>query len=60
VKIVDVEGIGPGNTSKLEGAGVATTEELPSTGGTARGREALAAATGISPKLRWSGSSTPT
>ena len=51
MKIVDIEGVGPANASKLEAAGVATTEELLSTGGSARGREVLAAATGISPKL---------
>jgi predicted flap endonuclease-1-like 5' DNA nuclease len=51
MKIIDVEGIGAANASKLEAAGVSTTEDLLSTGGSARGREVLAAATGISAKL---------
>ncbi|HET7829577.1 MAG TPA: DUF4332 domain-containing protein [Candidatus Limnocylindrales bacterium] len=55
MKIIDVEGIGAANAAKLEAAGVATTEDLLSTGGSARGREVLAAATGISAKqlLEW-------
>jgi predicted flap endonuclease-1-like 5' DNA nuclease len=55
MKIIDVEGIGAGNAAKLEAAGVATTDDLLSTGGSARGRDVLAAATGISAKqlLEW-------
>jgi predicted flap endonuclease-1-like 5' DNA nuclease len=55
MKIIDVEGIGAANAAKLEAAGVATTEDLLSTGGSARGREVLAGATGISAKqlLEW-------
>jgi predicted flap endonuclease-1-like 5' DNA nuclease len=47
VNIVDVEGIGPVYAQKLEAAGVATTDELLERGARPRGREDLAAATGI-------------
>ncbi|HEY7131880.1 MAG TPA: DUF4332 domain-containing protein [Candidatus Limnocylindrales bacterium] len=47
MNIVDVEGIGPAYAEKLSSAGVGTTEALLERGGTAAGRSALAAATGI-------------
>jgi predicted flap endonuclease-1-like 5' DNA nuclease len=50
-KLVDVEGIGPAYAAKLEAAGVGTQEELLTLGADAKGREALAAKTGISQKL---------
>jgi predicted flap endonuclease-1-like 5' DNA nuclease len=50
-KLVDVEGIGPAYAAKLEAAGVKTQEELLTLGADAKGREALAAKTGISQKL---------
>jgi predicted flap endonuclease-1-like 5' DNA nuclease len=49
--IVDVEGIGPGYAEKLKEKGISTTDALLEAGGTAKGREDLAAATGISEKL---------
>ncbi len=49
--IVDIEGIGPVNAEKLKAKGVATTEALLKAGATAKGREELAGATGISEKL---------
>jgi predicted flap endonuclease-1-like 5' DNA nuclease len=53
--IEDIEGIGPAQAAKLRAAGVATTEALLAQGATARGRETLAATTGVSPKsiLEW-------
>src|SRR5690349_24258883 len=51
MKIVDVEGIGPGYAAKLQAAGVATTDELLGRGGSQGGRDRLAAETGISEKL---------
>jgi len=51
MKIIDVEGIGPAYAEKLAAAGVATTDDLLAKGGTANGREKLAAATGITGKL---------
>ncbi|MCU0482788.1 MAG: DUF4332 domain-containing protein [Chloroflexi bacterium] len=51
MKIEDLEGIGPEYAAKLQAAGVRTTEDLLAKGGPAKGREELAAATGISPKL---------
>ena len=55
MKIVEVEGIGPAFAATLEGAGVATTDDLLARGGTAAGRGALAASTGISEThlLKW-------
>lgn len=55
MKIIEVEGIGAVAAAKLEDAGVKTTEDLLEVGGTARGREVLAAATGLSEKqlLEW-------
>ena len=51
MKIEDVEGIGPAFAGKLQEAGVRTTEALLERAGTARGRDELATATGISGKL---------
>jgi predicted flap endonuclease-1-like 5' DNA nuclease len=51
VKIEDIEGIGPVNAAKLQEAGVRTTDDLLTKGGPRAGRDALAASTGISPKL---------
>jgi predicted flap endonuclease-1-like 5' DNA nuclease len=51
MKIVDVEGIGPGYAAKLQAAGVATTDELLGRGGSQGGRDRLAAETGISERL---------
>ncbi len=45
--IVDIEGIGPAFAAKLKTAGVATVETLLETGATAKGREDLAAKSGI-------------
>ena len=55
MNIEDIEGVGPAQAEKLRDAGVRTTEALLERGATARGREELAAATGISPKsiLEW-------
>lgn len=50
-KIVDIEGIGAAHAAKLIEAGVKTVESLLKRGATPQGREALAAATGISKKL---------
>jgi predicted flap endonuclease-1-like 5' DNA nuclease len=49
--VSEIEGIGPGYAEKLKGAGVDTVEELLAKGGTAAGRDALAAAAGVSEKL---------
>lgn len=51
MKIEDLEGVGPEYASKLQAAGVQTTDELLEKAGPAKAREDLAAATGISPKL---------
>ena len=51
MKIIEVEGIGPAYAEKLGAAGVATTDDLLEKGGTANGRDKLAAATGITGKL---------
>jgi predicted flap endonuclease-1-like 5' DNA nuclease len=55
VKIEAVEGVGAVFAAKLVDAGVTSTDDLLASGGTARGREVLAAATGISAKqlLQW-------
>jgi predicted flap endonuclease-1-like 5' DNA nuclease len=55
MKIEDVEGIGRTFAEQLAGAGVSSTDELLERGGTAAGRESLAASTGISVKqiLKW-------
>jgi predicted flap endonuclease-1-like 5' DNA nuclease len=49
--IVDVEGIGPAHAEKLKDRGIKTTEALLKAGASAKGREELAASTGISEKL---------
>src|SRR5512139_2719735 len=49
--IVDVEGIGPAYAEKLAAQGIKTTEALLKAGATAKGRQELAAATGITEKL---------
>jgi predicted flap endonuclease-1-like 5' DNA nuclease len=53
--IVDIEGIGPSYGSKLEAAGVKTTDQLLVLAGAAKGRSELAAKTGIAEGniLRW-------
>jgi predicted flap endonuclease-1-like 5' DNA nuclease len=51
MKIEDMEGIGPAFAAKLQEAGVRTTEALLERGGSRKGRDELAAATGISGKL---------
>jgi predicted flap endonuclease-1-like 5' DNA nuclease len=53
--LIDIEGIGPAYAKTLEDAGLTTTADLLQSGGTSKGREDLAVATGISPKLilRW-------
>jgi predicted flap endonuclease-1-like 5' DNA nuclease len=53
--LVDIEGIGPANVEKLKAQGLKTTEQLLEAGATPKGRDELAAATGISGKviLRW-------
>lgn len=48
---MDVEGVGPAYTEKLETAGLVTTDDLLARGGSKSGRASLAAATGISEKL---------
>jgi predicted flap endonuclease-1-like 5' DNA nuclease len=55
MRIDEVEGIGPMFRDKLAGAGVSSTEDLLEQGGSASGRERLAAATGISADqlLKW-------
>ena len=51
MKIVDIEGVGPAHAAKLQAAGVVTTDDLLAKGGKKKGRESLAATTGISEKL---------
>ena len=51
MKIVDVEGIGPAYAEKLEAIGISTTDDLLMAGGSAGGRERVAAQSGISGKL---------
>jgi predicted flap endonuclease-1-like 5' DNA nuclease len=51
MKIVEIEGIGPAFAEKLAAVGVDTAEELLEKGGSAKGRDELAEATGISSKL---------
>jgi predicted flap endonuclease-1-like 5' DNA nuclease len=55
VKIIDIEGVGEIQSEKLAAAGIETTEKLLELAGDARGREVLAASTGISEKvlLEW-------
>ena len=49
--IVDIEGIGKGYASKLEAAGITTTQALLERGATPKGRQDLAEQTDISGKL---------
>jgi predicted flap endonuclease-1-like 5' DNA nuclease len=49
--IVDIEGIGPAYAEKLKAKGIVSTEALLKAGATPKGREELAAATGITEKL---------
>jgi predicted flap endonuclease-1-like 5' DNA nuclease len=51
VKVEDIEGIGPANAAKLQASGVNTDAALLERAGPKAGRDALAADTGISPKL---------
>ena len=50
-KLVDIEGVGPVNARKLLKAKVRSTGSLLAMGGTRKGREAIAKASGISKKL---------
>ena len=50
-KLVDIEGIGDVYAAKLQEAGVTTREKLLEVGGTAKGRQDLAAQTDLSSKL---------
>jgi predicted flap endonuclease-1-like 5' DNA nuclease len=50
-KIEEIEGIGPAYAKKLVEAGIKTTDDLLAAGATPKGREELAAKTGISSKL---------
>ena len=51
MNVVDVEGIGPLYAAKLETAGLKTTDDLLESGAKPKGREDLAAATGIAHTL---------
>ena len=50
-KIIDIEGIGPKYTAKLEAIGISTTEQLLEAGSTPKGRKDLVDKTDISSKL---------
>ncbi|MGE3268575.1 MAG: DUF4332 domain-containing protein [Chloroflexota bacterium] len=54
-QIEDIEGIGPAQAAKLKEIGIPSVEKLLEQGGTSKGRDEIAAATGISGKsvLRW-------
>ncbi len=54
-KLIDIEGIGEVYAQKLQAAGIATLEALLEQGATPKGREEIAAQTGLSSKLilRW-------
>ena len=54
-KLTDIEGIGDVNAEKLKAAGVGSTNALLEKGGSAKGRKAIEASTGISHSalLRW-------
>ena len=47
----DIEGIGPAHAAKLAAAGLTTTDDLLAAGGSAAGRDEIAAKTGISGSL---------
>jgi predicted flap endonuclease-1-like 5' DNA nuclease len=49
MNIEDIEGIGPQFAAQLRDAGVKTTEALLQSGGTPKGRQTLADATGLAP-----------
>ena len=49
-KIIDIEGIGPAKTETLLKAGITTTDQLLETAGSAKGRESLAAGSGLTKK----------
>jgi predicted flap endonuclease-1-like 5' DNA nuclease len=53
--LIEIEGIGPASAEKLAAKGLKTTDDLLKAGATAKGREELAAATGLSGDriLRW-------
>lgn len=51
MKIEEIEGIGPAYASKLQTAGVDTTDELLERGASRAGRKSLEGATGIDDKL---------
>ena len=53
--LIDIEGISPTYAAQLEARGLRTTDDLLQAGASPKGREDLAAATGISGKLilRW-------
>jgi predicted flap endonuclease-1-like 5' DNA nuclease len=50
-KIIDIEGIGPINSKKLEEIGVKTTDDLLKAGATVKARDELSEKAGIGPKL---------
>jgi predicted flap endonuclease-1-like 5' DNA nuclease len=50
-KLDEIEGIGPSYAQKLAAAGLSTTDHLLEKGGTKKGRQELASATGISESL---------
>lgn len=54
-KIEEIEGIGPAYAEKLGTAGIKTTDDLLNACGTSKGREAVAAKTGLSTAqlLKW-------
>ncbi len=51
MKLEEIEGIGPADAVKLHDAGVTSAENLLETGGSAKGREALAEKSGVSKTL---------
>ena len=51
MRIEDVEGIGPQDGAALRAANIQTTDDLLREGASRQGRERLAAASGLSPKL---------
>jgi predicted flap endonuclease-1-like 5' DNA nuclease len=54
-KIDEIEGIGPAYAEKLSAAGIASTDDLLARCGSAKGRDEIAEATGLSTKqlLKW-------
>lgn len=49
--VLDIEGVGEAQATKLKAAGVSTTEALLEQGATPKGRDGIAESTGISGKL---------